>query len=175
MSFSPNVFWRVFELFLYFVLTVIPDILTRICYILVPIRDFCFLDSQNHKYFQWRSVVRHYKKKKIKTHWKAEAANLFKVQWHSNPHTDVGSPLHRCWGDGEVLRIVSSQKHLEHTVHPLPEKKQGKKDVSRLKNILIKEILKIKDRYVCFSKYKKEITKLLSIFLHWKNVNRSKL
>lgn len=81
------------------------------------------LESHNHKYFPWKNIVRHFAKapkRRRKTHWEAEAPNLFIVQWQGNPDTDVGTPLHRRGGDGEVLWIVPSQKHLEHTVHPLP-------------------------------------------------------
>lgn len=39
----------------------------------------------------------------FETHREAEAANMFKVQWYGHPDPDVGTPLHRCGGDGEVL------------------------------------------------------------------------
>lgn len=53
------------------------------------------------------------------TYREAVAANVFKVQRQGHTHPDVGAPLYRRGGDGEVVRIVSSQKHLEHAVHPL--------------------------------------------------------
>lgn len=57
-----------------------------------------------------------------KTHREAVAANVFVVQWHGHPHPDVGTSLHRCGGHGEVLGIVSCEKHLEHAVHPLSQR-----------------------------------------------------
>lgn len=56
---------------------------------------------------------------KVRTHREAVAADVLIVERHGHPHSDVSASLYRRGRHGEVLRVVSSQKHLEHAVHAL--------------------------------------------------------
>lgn len=61
------------------------------------------------------------------THREAVAADVLVVQRHGHSHPDVGPSLHCRGRDGEVIWVVTCQKHLEHAVHSLREEREREK------------------------------------------------